>query len=201
MTALGRLAMNSPGRAFGQRRCVVPALRRMGGTLDGCRVLEVGCGGGAGVELIVDVLGAASVDALDIDPRMVERARDRLRSRAAVTVAVGDVTALDARDATYDVVVDFGTTHLVPNWEVGVAEIARVLVPGGRYCFEQIVRRWHRLVVPLATGHRDRARFTETAFLRALAGHRLDVDGVARPRGWAATFMVGDLVGVATKRD
>jgi len=55
MNRLGRAVLNSPARASAQRRYVVPAMRRIGGPLEpGSRVLEIGCGRGAGSALIVD---------------------------------------------------------------------------------------------------------------------------------------------------
>jgi ubiquinone/menaquinone biosynthesis C-methylase UbiE len=71
-------------------------------------VLEVGCGRGVGaelIELILDVFGAGEVDAFDLDPRRVERARRRLqRRKAKVRLGVGDATAITAPDAHYDAV-------------------------------------------------------------------------------------------------
>src|SRR5215472_9520155 len=81
-------------------------------------VLEVGCGRGVGVEIILERFGAASVDAIDLDPKMVECARRRLAARelGGVRLSVGDVTHIQARDATFDAVFDFGAIHLEPQW-------------------------------------------------------------------------------------
>jgi SAM-dependent methyltransferase len=110
MNAFGRGTMNSSFRAFAQRHYLVPQMLRLGGSRDGCRVLELGCGRGVGTELILDEMGAAEVDALDLDPIMVDKARGRLGDRARVEV--GDMTDLSAPDASYDAVVDFAAIHL-----------------------------------------------------------------------------------------
>jgi len=43
----------------------------MGGAAQGATALELGCGRGVGTELVLDVFGAAHVDAFDLDPEMV----------------------------------------------------------------------------------------------------------------------------------
>jgi len=53
---------------------------------------------------------------------------------------VGDATHLEAEDATYDAVFDFGIIHHIPNWKKALAEIWRVLKPGGRLYAEEALR-------------------------------------------------------------
>ena len=90
--------------------------------------------------MILDVFGAARVDAFDLDPRMVALAQRRLSSRGPkVRLWVGDVTAISAPDAVYDAVFDFGIIHHVPNWRDALAEVHRVLKPGGLLFAEEPV--------------------------------------------------------------
>ena len=35
---------------------------------------------------------------------------------------------------------DFGIIHHVPDWRESIAEVSRVLRPGGRFCFEEVTR-------------------------------------------------------------
>jgi ubiquinone/menaquinone biosynthesis C-methylase UbiE len=124
--------MNNPVRAAFQRYVEAPRFLRMGGSVQGAKALEIGCGRGVGVELILDVFGASSVDAFDLDPRMVALARRRLcRRESRVRLWVGDAAAITAPAGAYDVVFDFGIIHHVPNWRTVLAEIYRVLRPGG----------------------------------------------------------------------
>jgi hypothetical protein len=75
LNAVEKALMNNPVRAMAQRWFEAPRLRAMGGAAHGARALEVGCGRGVGTELVLDVFGAAQVDAFDLDPDMVARAR------------------------------------------------------------------------------------------------------------------------------
>ena len=124
--------MNNPVRSALQRHVEARRLLRMGGSVRGAKALEIGCGRGVGVELILDVFGAAAVDAFDLDPRMIALADRRLRGRGPrVRLWIGDAAAITAPDATYDAVFDFGIIHHVPNWRAALVEIHRVLKPGG----------------------------------------------------------------------
>ncbi|RPJ79962.1 MAG: class I SAM-dependent methyltransferase, partial [Acidobacteria bacterium] len=146
------IAMNNPIRSAIQRRLEGPRLRKMGGAISGGRALEIGCGRGVGAEIILNQFGASQVDAIDLDPRMVRRAATRLRRRP-VFVSLGDATQLKAEEGSYDAVFDFGIIHHVPDWRKSLAEVFRVLKPGGRFFSEEMLRDfitgplWRRLLV------------------------------------------------------
>ena len=63
--------MNLPLRAVIQRRFEATQLLRLGGAMPGGVALEIGCGTGVGTELILDLFGAETVAAFDLDPRMI----------------------------------------------------------------------------------------------------------------------------------
>ncbi|HBY59102.1 MAG TPA: SAM-dependent methyltransferase, partial [Solibacterales bacterium] len=89
--------MNNALRAAVQRRFEAPRLLRMGGPVRGGKALEVGCGRGVGTELILDLFEAGTVEAFDLDPRMVALARRRLAARGhRVRLWVGDGCAMAA---------------------------------------------------------------------------------------------------------
>ena len=168
LNAIETALMNNPVRAAIQSRFEAERLVAMGGRLQGGRALEVGCGRGVGVELILDRFGASEVDAFDLDPRMLERARRRLRRRgAAVRLWVGDVSAIPAPDAAYDAVFDFGIVHHVPDWRAALREVHRVLRPGGRFYAEEVFERfianpvWRRLLEHPQDDRFDHDRFCE----------------------------------------
>lgn len=90
------------------------------------RVLEVGCGPGELAARIKDELGA-DVVAVDISPRMVELARGR-----GVDARIGDVQELQFAARAFDCAVAAWMLYHVPDPERALAELARVLKPGGR---------------------------------------------------------------------
>ena len=90
------------------------------------RVLEVGGGPGELSARIADELGA-EVTMLDVSPRMVELARER-----GVDATVGDVQQLPFDDGSFDCAVAAWMLFHVPDLDRGLAELARVLRPGGR---------------------------------------------------------------------
>src|SRR2546427_7721490 len=89
--------MNNAARSWGQSYAA-SWLERLGGRVEGGRVLEVGCGRGVGVQIILERFGAASVQALDLDAKMVECARRRLSAYDAtrVQLSVGNLTSIQA---------------------------------------------------------------------------------------------------------
>lgn len=196
---LGRATMNNALRTLGQRYDA-SWLERLGGRVDGGRVLEVGCGRGVGVQIILERFGAASVAAIDLDPKMVDRARRRLAEydSTRVELSVGDVTAIQAGDATFDAVFDFGAIHLEPDWRKGIAEVRRVLKPGGKFYFEWVTDRFLRLTYPFVTeGFGGMEAPHRSELLKELESHGIMVgENFVRPKLAALSGFVGDLVGV-----
>lgn len=90
------------------------------------RVLEVGPGPGELSERMKAELGA-DVVAVDISERMVE-----LTLARGVEAIVGDVQELPFPDGSFDCAVAAWMLYHVPDVDRGIAELARVLRPGGR---------------------------------------------------------------------
>ena len=162
--------MNNPIRAAIQQHYEAPRLLGMGGSMSGGRALELGCGRGVGTELILGVFGADSVDAFDLDSRMVMQARARLATYGSrVRIWVGDASVISVAEGTYDAVFDFGIIHHVPDWRRVLAEVHRVLKPGGRLYAEEMLRGF--IVHPitcLLLDHPQNDRFDAKAFRREL---------------------------------
>lgn len=162
--------MNNPLRAFVQRNFGVRRLLRIGGPMHGGVALEIGCGRGVGAELILELFGASTVDAFDLDPRMVRLARARLARRGSrARVWVGDGAFIAASDSSYDAVFDFGIIHHVPAWREVLAEVKRVLRPGGLFYAEEVFRGFiTHPVTRRILEHPQHDRFDRAEFLRAL---------------------------------
>ncbi|MCH6165240.1 class I SAM-dependent methyltransferase [Pseudonocardia alaniniphila] len=205
MNRVETAVVNSPPRRWLQRY-EARLLHRLGGPVTAGRVLELGCGRGFGTRLILDRFGAREVDALDLDPRMVTRARSRLAPLGnRARVVRGSATDLRAafdpggsgrggESGGYDAVFDFAIVHHVPEWRHAVAEVVRVLKPGGRFYFDEVT------AAALATrgyrwlfDHPTEDRFTGEEFVAELQRQGLQV------RGWRTYLRGHYLLGVAER--
>ncbi len=154
------------------------------------RALEIGCGRGVGVEIILRHFGADSVDAFDLDPRMVERARARLGPvDGRVHLWVGDATQICVPDEAYDAVFDFGIIHHVPDWRRVLGEVHRVLKPGGTFYAEEVLRRLIcHPVTRRVLRHPQEDRFDTAEFRSALETADLVPVGEKEMWGWFVWF-------------
>ncbi len=103
---------------------------------DGARVLEVGCGPGR-LSIRLARQHGMHVTGLDLDPAMIERARanaDRPGDgdERQPSFLVGDVASLAFPDGSFDLVVSTLSMHHWSDATAGLAEVGRVLRPGGR---------------------------------------------------------------------
>ncbi|HEX9111243.1 MAG TPA: class I SAM-dependent methyltransferase [Terriglobales bacterium] len=171
------MLLNNPARRMVQEFYEAPLLLRLAGRLDARCALEIGCGQGFGMEIILRQFGAAKVSGIDLDPRMVARAQERILHHAGrAEVSVGDVTAIQAPDQSFDAVFDFGVIHHVPAWEDAIREIRRVLKPGGIFVFEEVSKQaLDRWVYRALFKHPKENRFTAEDFVAALEHHGMPV--------------------------
>lgn len=92
------------------------------------RILEVGCGTGAFAARMLDTLPGVDLQAIDQSERFVE-----LTARRGVSARVADVQALPFEDDSFDLVAAMWMLYHVPDLHRGLAEIRRVLRPGGTF--------------------------------------------------------------------
>jgi ubiquinone/menaquinone biosynthesis C-methylase UbiE len=93
------------------------------------RVLDVGCGPGVYTNALLD--RHWQVWGTDLSSRMLVVAKQSVRNRGGAEFAVGQTTSLPFADASFDAIICIGVMAYVEDDGQTVAEIARVLKPGG----------------------------------------------------------------------
>ncbi len=174
LNQIEKALMNNFVRALVQHKYEARVMENLGGHVEGLKVLEIGCGHGVGTEIIFERFKAREVHAFDLDPEMIRLARQRLEkySTRRLRLHVGDAESIDDEDASYDAVFDFGIIHHVPIWQNAVAEVARVLKPGGRFFFEEVTKKaLDRWFYRSFLDHPKDNRFTGEQFIAELEKH------------------------------
>ena len=137
----------------------------------GANILEVGCGRGAGANLIFKNFQPSQLHILDLDLKMIQKARTHLSaaSKDAVNMYVGDAIDLPFKTGSLDAIFGFGFLHHVPDWRQGLSEIARVLKPAGLYYIEELYPSlYQNVITKRILLHPEHDRFTSDDFRMAL---------------------------------
>jgi SAM-dependent methyltransferase len=100
----------------------------------GQNVLDVACG--TGVVAITAARIGAHVFGIDLTPELLKRAHENARiAKVEIDFREGDVEALPFDDARFDVVLSQFGHMFAPRADVAIAEMLRVLKPGGTIAF------------------------------------------------------------------
>jgi ubiquinone/menaquinone biosynthesis C-methylase UbiE len=123
-------------------------------------ILEIGAGSGSVAQQLLSRNPGLVWTAIDIDLHMTQAAATRLREFCNASTKTADATALPFPDDSFDSVVSCLMLHHIIDWEKAVAEVARVLRPGGTFVgydltrtplasvFHRLDGSPHRLIVP-----------------------------------------------------
>lgn len=160
-----------------------PAAARLvafAGLQPGQAVLDVACG--TGVVAVTAARLGARVSGLDLAPALIEEAkRNAALLGADIAFTTGDAEALPYPDGHFDVVLSQFGHMFAPRPEITIAEMLRVLKPGGRIAFstwppELAIGRIFRLVgryLPAPPGVPPSTAWGETAIIRERLGDRV----------------------------
>jgi len=118
--------------------------------LKGKTVLEVSCGHGGGASWIMRTMQPAAYTGLDLNPAGIGFCQRR-HALPGLTFTQGDAQRLPFGDASLDVVINVEASHCYPDFPGFLAEVARVLRPGGHFLyadfrFEPDFQAWEKVI-------------------------------------------------------
>jgi SAM-dependent methyltransferase len=102
--------------------------------LRGKNVLEVSCGHGGGASYLTRTLQPKTYTALDLNPAGIRFCQQR-HCVDGLNFVQGDAESLPFEPDTFDAVINIEASHCYPNFPRFLAEVARVLRPGGHFLY------------------------------------------------------------------
>ena len=105
--------------------------------LKGKRVLEVGCGHGGGASYLMRTLRPASYTGLDLNRAAVAFCRKR-HNLLNVDFVHGDAEKMPFPDQSFDAVINLESSAAYPHFSRFLAEVGRVLRPGGHFLYTDL---------------------------------------------------------------
>ncbi len=110
--------------------------REMARLVPGGRVLDLGVGPGTSALEMAGASPSARFVGLDLSWRMLERAQAHAaQKRVALPLGHGDALRLPFRDESFDGATGHSVLYLLPDARAVLAEVYRVVRPGGRIAF------------------------------------------------------------------
>ncbi|GBE68210.1 fatty-acid O-methyltransferase [Mycobacterium sp. MFM001] len=110
--------------------------------ISGKQVLEVGCGHGGGASYLTRTFHPASYTALDLNSAAIAFCRKR-HNLASLEFVQGDAENLPFPDQSFDAVINVESSIHYPQFSRFLAEVARVLRPGGHFQYTDARFREH----------------------------------------------------------
>lgn len=105
--------------------------------LSGKRILEVSCGHGGGASYLTRTLHPASYTGLDLNAAGIKLCQ-KLHQLPGLEFVRGNAENLPFDNESFDVVLNIEASHCYPHFPRFLAEVARVLCPGGYFVYADL---------------------------------------------------------------
>ena len=125
-------------------------LAQLAGVARGARVVDIACGNGATALLLARQLGCVTVG-VDLGARAIEQAKRATPPGARASFLLGDAEALPLADASFDVALSECSLCTFPDTPRAIAEMARVVRPGGMLALADVTADLDALPAQLRT--------------------------------------------------
>ncbi len=106
-------------------------------TLNGKRLLEVGCGRGGGLALVHRTLELTESVGVDFSRKAIALCRN-FHHQPGLAFTHGDAEALPFPDSSFDAVLNVDSSHCYGSMPTFLSEVKRVLVHGGHFLFTDL---------------------------------------------------------------
>lgn len=145
--------------SLGRDKAIREKLIELAAPAPGENVLDVGCGTGTLAIALKSKVGTGEVHGIDASPEMIEVAKVKAEKAGSdIDYQVALIEAIPFPDASFDLVTSSLMLHHLPDdlKRTGLAEIRRVLKPGGRFMAMDFAAESHSPVghhLPAFFGH------------------------------------------------
>ncbi len=118
-------------------KLAVPLLVKLLGLPQGKRILEIGCGAGTSLLSLARLCMPTRLVGIDIDDFLLRQANSELKTNhVQAELYQEDVRSMPFADASFDIIIDFGTCYHINRRVKAIREIERVLAPDGIFATE-----------------------------------------------------------------
>ncbi|KQY90644.1 methyltransferase [Pelomonas sp. Root1444] len=170
------------GRALSDLQRMAPDAPR-GGV-----VLDIGTGQGHSLPELAARFAPAQIHALDPEPDFEARCADMAKAcPVPVTLHAAHAERIPLPDASVDMVLCHQTLHHIVDQAAALAEVARVLKPGGLLLLAESTRAYiHSWIIRLLFRHPMHVQRTAEEFIALVrdAGLQVDADRISTPYLW-----------------
>ena len=102
------------------------------------RLLEIGCGNGIGLRMSSIIMQSSYAVGLDLVYKLVSNAKNNFYLEEQVNYVQSDAESLPFANNSFDILTNLESSHLYPRVDHFFSEVARVLTPGGFFCYADI---------------------------------------------------------------